>query len=87
MIITVKMGKIRVMAGGRSLYEQIIGTVKYFGHIVYITVPAGRFEADTIKTTERKHQTPLTLLFFAQKKIRRPFETSGRLKIIIYFPI
>jgi hypothetical protein len=51
MIIAVKSRKIRVMGGRRSLYEQICGVVKYFGYIVYISAYAGRFEADTIKTT------------------------------------
>jgi hypothetical protein len=64
MIIAVKSGKTKVIAGRRSLYEQIFGVVKYFGYIAYIAAHAGRFEADTIKTTNRQHQRPLIWLFF-----------------------
>ena len=51
MTITVELGKIRVMGGRRSLYEQIFGIVKYFGYIVHISAYADRLEADTIKAT------------------------------------
>jgi len=64
MIIAVKLDKTRVMGGGRSLYGQIIGAVKYFGHIVCSYAYADQFEIYMAKTTNRKHQIPLTWLFF-----------------------
>lgn len=64
MIIEVKLDKTRVMRGGRSLYEQIIDAVKYFGNIACNYAHADQFNIYVAKTTNRKHKIPLTSMFF-----------------------